>query len=397
MTANQGDRRVEALRLELEQIDRDLIHAVSRRQRLVETLANVKQQAGIELRDRIQETAVLARSESMARELGADPFLVGRLFREVIAHAVRVQEARALERDPSPTGRVIRVGYQGADGAYSHLAARRHFSFRRADTTYQAFATFKEVARAVAEGEVDSGVLPIENSTAGSINETYDLLSIMELSIIGEEIVTIEHCLIGVELCAPPALRRIYSHPQALAQCSTFLAALPDCEAVPFGNTALAVEKIARDKDPQQGAIASEEAAERHGLVVLARDVANERVNLTRFVVIGRQPLECALRVPCKTSIVFVVRHERGSLVQCLNALADHGLNLSKLESRPRSGSRWEYQFYVDFDGNVDDPAVQDALADLERRTLQVRVLGCYPSRTHVDTRVERVPGRKGA
>ena len=214
MTTDEASGRIGALRAELEHADRDLVHAVSRRQRLVETLAAIKQQAGVELRDVAQETAVLTRSATLARELGADPFLVGRLFRELIAHAVRVQEVRALEQDPSAAGDVLRIGYQGAEGAYSHWAARRHFAFRRAGSTCLAFATFKDVARAVASGAVDCGVLPIENSTAGSINETYDLLSTMELSIVGEEIVTIEHCLIGVEPCEPSTLRRIYSHPR---------------------------------------------------------------------------------------------------------------------------------------------------------------------------------------
>jgi chorismate mutase / prephenate dehydratase len=387
--------KIEALRGELESADREIVHAISRRQRLIETLAAAKREAGVALRDRTQETAVLERAETSARQLGVDAFLVSRVFRELIAHAVRVQEARAAERS-TDTGVTIRVGYQGAEGAYSHWAARHHFSFHRASATFVALPTFKGLMQAVLDGVVEYGVLPIENSTAGSINETYDLLSTMDLSIVGEEIVTIEHCLIGLEPRAVQTIQRIYSHPQALAQCSQFLATLPQCEAVPFANTALAVEKVRQDGDPAQAAIGSEEAAIANQLVVLARGVANERVNLTRFVVVAQEPIEVGPGIPCKVSCIIITRHEQGRLLHCLNALAERGLNMTKIESRPRPGSPWEYQFYVDFEGNATDPAVQDALNEMQRRALDVRVLGSYPSRTTPAARIERIPAGGG-
>lgn len=395
MTTQDPESRIAALRRELETADFDLVEAVARRQRIVETVAAVKQQAGLPLRDRLQETTVLERCEAAARNLGADPFLIGRIFRELVSHAVRVQEFRT--RDSESRGDAFTVGFQGTEGAYSHMAARRHFSYARGAATYHAYPEFRRVVEAVARGEVDYGVLPIENSTAGSINETYDLLSTLDVSITGEEVLSVDHCLAGLERRAPATLERIYSHPQALAQCSNFLATLRACDAVPCANTALAAEKVRDEANPAQAAIASEEAAERCGLVVLARGIANEPVNLTRFVVIAREPMACGPGLPCKTSIVFIARHEQGTLLQCLNALAERGLNLQKLESRPRPGSPWEYQFYVDFDGNTADPVVQDALADLERRTLRLRVLGSYPSRTARDARVERVVDRSSA
>jgi chorismate mutase/prephenate dehydratase len=391
-----AEPRIDALRKELESADREIVEAISRRQRLIETVAAAKREAGVALRDRAQETAVLERAEGAARQLGVDAFLVSRVFRELIAHSVRVQEARSVERSADATV-TIRIGYQGAEGAYSHSAARRHFSFHRANATFAAFPTFRELMQAVSDGAVEYGVLPIENSTAGSINETYDLLSTMDLSIVGEEIVTIDHCLIGLESRPAQSLQRIYSHPQALAQCSQFLAALPNCEALPFANTALAVEKIRQDGDATQAAIGSEEAATANQLVVLARQIANERVNLTRFVVVAQEPIEVGPAIPCKVSCILITRHEQGRLLHCLNVLAERGLNMTKLESRPRPGSPWEYQFYVDFDGNATDPAVQDALSEMRRRALHVRVLGCYPSRTTPEARIERIPaGRRG-
>jgi chorismate mutase/prephenate dehydratase len=386
-----AEPKIDALRGELESADRAIVDAISRRQRLIETLAAAKREAGLALRDRAQETAVLDRAEAAARGLGVDAFLISRVFRELIAHSVRVQEARSVERGADEAV-AIRIGYQGAEGAYSHWAARRHFSFRRASSTFVAFPTFRDLMQGVADGIVEYGVLPIENSTAGSINETYDLLSTMELSIVGEEIVTIEHCLIGLEPRPLHSLQRIYSHPQALAQCSQFLATLPTCEALPFANTALAVAKIRQDGDPTQAAIGSEEAAITNQLIVLARHIANEHVNLTRFVVVAQEPIEVGPGIPCKVSCILITRHEQGRLLHCLNVLAERGLNMTKLESRPRPGAPWEYQFYVDFEGNATDPAVQDALSEIQRRALHVRVLGCYPSRTTPEARIERIP-----
>jgi chorismate mutase/prephenate dehydratase len=387
MTSRDARATIVSLRAELEIADNDIVEAIARRQRIVDTVAAVKQQAGLPLRDRMQETAVLERCEAAARQLGADPFLVGRIFREVIAHAVRVQEVRAR----AATSEAFSVAFQGTEGAYGHIAARRYFSYAPNAATYRPQPTFRHVVEAVAQGEVDYGVLPIENSTAGSINETYDLLSSSDVSIVGEEISVIDHCLTGLERRSPESLKRIYSHPQALAQCSDFLATLPSSEVMPCANTAMAAEQVRKEGNPTYAAIASEEAAQRLGLVVLARSIANESVNLTRFVIIAKAPIGCGPGVPCTTSIVFTGRHERGMLLQCLNALADRGLNLQKLESRPLRGSPWAYQFYVDFDGNADDPSVQDALNELRDRTLKLRVLGTYPSRTSPESRVEYV------
>jgi chorismate mutase/prephenate dehydratase len=331
---------------------------------------------------------VLDGVEAVAREERLDPHFVARLFREIIDHSIRTQQARLLSGEPDSAERSILVGYTGTEGAYAHQAAQRHFSPWHAQTAYRAFPTFRAMLQAVRGREVDYAVLPIENTTAGSINEAYDLLTNMDLSLVGEEVQPIDHCLIGVVATPLADLRRIYSHPQALAQCSEFLARLPWCTAEEFGNTALAVKKIAADNDPTQAAIASEEAARLSGLPVLSRDIANQRDNFTRFVIVADEAMEYDPRIPCKTSVMFVTRHERGALVTCLNVLAERGLNLTKLESRPRPGSPWEYQFYVDFEGNRGDPRVQDALRDLAARAFFLKVFGSYPARTTADSRV---------
>ncbi len=388
MTGDEARNRIDSLRVELGEADRALVEALARRSRFVETSGAVKQEAHAELRDRVRERAVLERVEAVAREERLDPHFVTRLFREIIDHSIRTQQARLLGGGPETSERSILVGYQGTEGAYGHQAAQRHFSPWHAQTAYRAFPTFRDMLQAVRAREVDYAVLPIENTTAGSITEAYDLLASMDLSLVGEEIQPIDHCLIGVAPVPLAELRRIYSHPQALAQCSEFLARLTGCSAEAFGNTALAVKKIAEDADRTQAAIASEEAARLSGLPVLARDIANQRDNFTRFVIVADEAVECDPRIPCKTSVMFVTRHEKGALVTCLNVLAERELNLTKIESRPRPGSPWEYQFYVDFEGNRGDARVQEALRELAARAFFLKVFGSYPARTTADARV---------
>jgi chorismate mutase / prephenate dehydratase len=389
MTGEEARARIDALRAELGEADRALVEALGRRNRIVETIGAVKQESNAELRDRARERAVLDRVEAVAREERLDPHFVARLFREIIDHSIRRQQARLLT-----TGRLddetntILVGYTGTEGAYGHQAALRHYSPWHAQTAYRAFPTFRAMLQAVRSRDVDYGVLPIENTTAGSINEAYDLLASMDLSLVGEEIQPIDHCLIGTADTPLKEIRRIYSHPSALAQCSEFLAKMPWCTAEEFGNTALAVRKIAEDGNPAHAAIASEVAARINGLPVLARDIANQRDNFTRFVIVADQPMEWDLRIPCKTSVMFVTRHEKGALVACLNVLVEHDLNLTKIESRPRPGTPWEYQFYVDFEGNATHPRVQEALRDLASRSFFLKVFGSYPARTTADSRV---------
>jgi chorismate mutase / prephenate dehydratase len=374
--------RIQALRQELEAADRALVVALAQRTRVVDTIAALKAESSLPPRDPARERAVLEYVERVAASERLDPHFVNRIYREIIEQSVRAQEAR-LARGFAPHGReAMIIGYQGAEGAYGHQAARRYFSPWYTQSSYRAFPTFRDLLDAVRTRTVDYAVLPVENTTAGSVNEAYDLLAAMDLSIVGEEILPIDHCLIGAAPVALDAIRRVYSHPQALAQCSEFLAGMPWCSVEEYSNTALAAQRIAEQNDASQAAIASEEVARVLGMPVLARHIANQRDNYTRFLVIAATPVEPETRVPCKTSIMFVTRHERGALVHCLNELANRGLNLTKIESRPRPGVAWEYQFYVDFEGNARDPVVQDALRALSACAFFLKVFGSYVART---------------
>lgn len=274
----------------------------------------------------------------------------------------------------------LTVGFQGIDGAYSQIATERHFAGKTDQLVTRGYDTFAQLLQAVLDGAIDYAMQPIENTTAGVINDAYDLLARLDLHLVGEAVLKVEHCLAALPGTGLDDIRRVYSHPQALAQSSDFLASLRDCAVLSFTDTAMAMKKVRDDGAPDQAAVASERAASMYGLHVLARDIANQKSNFTRFVVAATQPARFALDVPCKTSLILTIRHERGALVRCLSVLAEHNLSLTKIESRPRPNTPWEYIFYVDFEGNLADPSVAQAIERVREHTLALRILGSYPA-----------------
>lgn len=387
MTQSDQPRMLEGLddlRVQLDDIDQGILKALIERDRIVAEVALRKSQKGDgKVRDPVREEAQLARLTGEGRAAGLDAFYIARVFRELLDHSVRLQqEFLARQLDPTRAEpRELVVAYQGIDGAYSHLAAMRHFGPRGGSPTFRGYPSFRAMMEAVRDGLAQYGVLPIENTTAGSINDAYDLLAQMDLSIVGEELQRVEHCLVAIEPVPLSKLRRIFSHPQALAQCSNFLDTLTECHVEAFTDTAMAVQRVGREQDLTQAAIASEDAARRYGLTVIKRDIANQRENYTRMVVVAARPEKVDPRIEAKTSLVLAMKHEQGALLRCLSALAARALNLTKLESRPRLHTPWEYLFYLDFEGNIDDPSVQEALSELRAQTSFLRVLGSYPAR----------------
>jgi chorismate mutase/prephenate dehydratase len=373
---------LDELRAQLDALDRTIVENVAARQRVIEEVTRVKAAAGeLLLRDVQREEQILARLSGLAQQHGLSGAFVRRLFREVLDYSVRSQQRYLLEQNnPGRLDGQLVVAFQGAAGAYSHIAAEQHFAAHGGGLKCDGYDSFAAMLQAVTNREADYGMLPVENTTAGSVTEAYDQLQHTSLSVVGEELLRVEHCLVGLQDAELGQIRHVYSHPQALAQSSLFLAALRDCAVQAFTDTAMSVQKVRDERDPSQAAVASERAAGLYGLKVLARNIENQRGNYTRFMVVAREPLRLDERMPCKTSLIFSTRHEQGALVRCLNVLSDAGLNLTKLESRPRPNSPFEYVFYVDFEGNLETAAVQGALAAMRGHTSSLKVLGCYPA-----------------
>ncbi|HXF69824.1 MAG TPA: prephenate dehydratase [Thermoflexus sp.] len=267
-----------------------------------------------------------------------------------------------------------RVAFQGEPGAYSHEAALR---FLGPALELLPCRTFAEVARAVESGRADFGILPVENSTAGSINAVYDLLLDRDLRIWGEVILRVRHCLLAPPGTSLADIRVVRSHPQALEQCARFIER-HGWEALAAPDTAGSARMLAEHPEPGVAAIAGRLAAERYGLTILAEGIEDDPENATRFFIVSTREPPRAERN--KTSIVFSTRHVPGALHACLGEFASRGINLTKLESRPRRGRPWEYVFYVDFEGHWQDPPCREALLGLLQRASFVKLLGSYPA-----------------
>jgi chorismate mutase/prephenate dehydratase len=370
-------RDLAEIRAELDVVDRDLVALLARRFALVEAVGAAKGDTDTPIRDLDRERAVLSKVAAFASEQGVSPDLVRRVFREIIGHAVDRQVAELTATSTAP----LVVAFQGVPLAYSHLAAQKHLAASNREARYQGEVTFEAVVDAVTSGAADLAVLPIENTTAGSINQVYDLLQRSPVSVIGEETWRVNHCLAAVNDVPIDSLTRVLSHPQGLEQCARFLREHPDAQPVTVFDTAEAMRLVAREGDPTWAAIGSAEAADAHGLVVLQRDLADQAQNWTRFLVLARDPVPVPARVPSKTSLILMTRHEEGALLKCLDALARTGHSMTKLESRPRPGSPFEYLFFLDFEGNVADARTQDVLAEIQREALHLKVLGSYPAK----------------
>jgi chorismate mutase / prephenate dehydratase len=358
-------------------VDIEIVRLIARRRRLIDAIAEVKQQGPAGIQDTGREQQVLDRVASAATELGVSASLARTIFRELISDSV-AQQARHLNGD---SGGQARVAFQGAAHSYSHAAAQKYLAGRGLQGKLTGYRTFRDAADALLGGDADLAVLPIENTTAGSINEVYALLRERQLSIVGEETWKVDHCLAAAQDVPLSSLSRILSHPQGLEQCSQFLQAIPNATPTTYFDTAGAMQAVAAAGDPSVAAIASPEAAAAYGLVVLWRGISDIDDNYTRFVVLSGTPVAVDPRVPCKTSLILVTGHEEGDLLRCLEVLSGSGHSMTKLESRPRPGRPWEYMFFIDFEGNTADPRTSAALDELRSAALFVKVLGSYPAK----------------
>jgi prephenate dehydratase len=272
---------------------------------------------------------------------------------------------------------MLPVAHFGEEGAYAAEAAGRLYP----DAELVACHSIPDVVRAVTRGDASCGVLPIENSLAGVVPETYDVLAHAPLSIVDETVLAVPHVLVGLPGTNIDALARIHSHPMALTQCRRFLSSLPDTLPEVAPSTAAAARRVAESGDARQAAISSRWAAERYELTVLLNDVSDHAQNYTRFVAVaGHTRIDRAPGDDWRCAIRFVTHHHPGALHDAIEPLRRYGVNMSSLQSRPIPGRPWDYQFYADLEGHPLDAPVGEALREMEGKVAQIAYLGCYPA-----------------
>lgn len=369
------------LRKELDDIDGRIVELYEQRMDVCRQVAEFKIETGKKVLDRQREGEKLDKVRSLAHnefnETG-----IGELFEQIMSMSRKLQYQVLTEH--GSLGKLpfigverletegARVVFQGADGAYSQAAMLRYFG---EEVNSFHVDTFRDAMGAIEEGSADFAVLPIENSTAGIVNEIYDLLVEYENYIVGEQIIPIEHCLLGVPGASLSDIRTVYSHPQSLMQCARYLQDR-DWRQISMQNNAFAAGKVAREQDKSQAAIAGEHAGRIYGLEALEKGINHSDSNSTRFIIVTNQKI--FRRDAGKVSICFEVPHESGSLYHMLSHFIYNHLNMTKIESRPIEGRNWEYRFFVDFEGNLADSSVKNALRGLREEAANMKILGNY-------------------
>jgi chorismate mutase/prephenate dehydratase len=378
---------MEDKRHRINSIDEQIIKLLSERRNLSKQIAQLKDLSSSEIRDRNREKEVLSHIIKLAKEEGLDSHFISKIFSEIIEDSVNLQKKYFITKDNKSDNDFIRVAIQGIEGSYSYLSAKNFFNDKNIQFRFN--KSFEDAIESVENDEADFAFLPIENTTSGSINEVYDALLKSNLSIIGEEIFKVNHCLIANTETSLKNIKKIFTHYQAARQCSEFLKSLPNAEVEFFEDTAKSVQKIKELGNKEFAAIASKETAEIFDVVILKEGIANQEGNYTRFWVLAKNPIQVDERIPAKVSLIMATAHKAGSLVEALSVFRDYSVNMTKLQSRPILGNPWEEMFYVDFQGNIKNPRIQDLIDDLGKYTRFLKVLGCYPEKELERTKIE--------
>ena len=373
---------LEELRLQLDEIDDQMVRLYEERMKVCAQVGEYKIKNGKKVLDRQREKNKLqAVSEKASSEFNKKG--VRELYEQLMSMSRKLQyqqlvKAGALGRLPFIEMELldkqnVRVVFQGVEGAYSQAAMKKYFPDN--ENNFHV-TTFREAMEAIEEGAADFAVLPIENSSAGPVNEMYDLLDEFENYIVGEVIIPITHTLAGLPGTQLSELKRVYSKAEALMQTTRFLEEHSDWQQISVANTAIAAKKILDDQDRTQAAVCSAYAAKVYGLEVLEDNINDESGNCTRFIIVTNQKV--FLKGAKKISICFEVPHESGSLYHLLSHFIYNDLNMTKIESRPIEGKTWEYRFFVDFEGNLEEPGVKNALRGLREESRSLKILGNY-------------------
>lgn len=371
------------IRVQIDEIDQSIVEAFEKRMELCQQVAEYKIENGMQVLDRKRENQKLEKVQELCKkeynkygihELFTQIMAISRKYQYQLLSKKGVVTGLPFEVTPSIQKKRAKVVYQGVEGAYAHVAALQYFG----EYTKNIFnvKTWDDAMKQLCAGTADYAVLPIENSSAGSVSDVYDLLVKYDNYIVGETFVKVDHVLLGLPDAELEDIKSIYSHPQGLMQCSTYLDERREITKYSTSNTALSAKMVAEKNDKSCAAIASEMAGQIYGLKVLDRSVMNQKGNMTRFLIIAsRKMYEVNAN---KISVCFEVKHQSAALYNMLSHLTYNGLNMLKLESRPIIGRPWEFRFFLDFEGNIGDSGVKNALRGILEEANYFRILGNY-------------------
>ena len=350
---------LEELRRKIDKTDAEIVKLIGERMRIAQEIGKQKRVQGLEINDQAREKKVSQHIKHIAQGENINQEIIENVYKQIMTACRRTQGTE--------------VAFPGEVGSYSEEAALQFFGPL---VTTKPYETLEEVFKIVEQDDVQFGIVPAENSLEGTIGRSYDLLLDSSLKVCGEIELRVVHCLITNPSTRLDAIKRVYSHPQALGQCRTFLKHL-DCKLIPASDTAGSVRMIKEKKLTDAGAIASARAAEIYGMKTITCEIEDNPNNFTRFFILSKK--DCPPSGNDKTSIVFSVKHKPMTLYNFLKEFATRNINLTKIESRPTRQRAWEYNFYLDFEGHREDRAPREVLESLEATAPFLKILGSYP------------------
>jgi len=366
-------------RVEIDEIDQQMITLFENRMNIAKDVVTYKVANHLEIFQPDRELQVIEKNLKRIKKAELKPY--ARFFIQDLMNISKSYQASFLPSNnifklEKPRYDDIIVGFQGVTGSFSNQALDLYFSKTTERKNYE---YFEDVFKALERDEIDYGVVPLENSSTGAINDNYDLIRDYGFYIVGEQSLSISQHLLGIKGSHTDEITTVYSHPQGLLQTSEFLSQHPYIQPKEYANTAMAAKYVADTQDPHLAAIASTQAAELYGLEILEENIQNVENNATRFIIFSKK-LEKNENASV-VSVVFTINHEAGSLYQVMKNINDHQINMLRIESRPLLETPWEYYFYVDFEGNLEDQNIVLALEDMKSHTNTLRILGNYERR----------------
>lgn len=380
----------------IDAIDNQIIALLQARQDVARDVAIYKLAHDQGIVDKRREAQKLGTLMEKAAAANISPAMINEIYTRIMAHTVSYEQSYIIDQiNGKKFERSTSVAYLGTRGTYSHLAAHRYFAHYENRLSERSCTSFEEIVAQVENGTCEYGIMPIENSNSGSINDAVDTMQNMDASITGEIFYPIDHSILSVQPLPNAAsdaepfdfsqIKTIYSHPQPVAQCSRFLKEhLAHAQVIYTNASSEAMEKVRSLGDPSAVALGSMHAARYYDLNPLINDIANNRNNYTRFIVLSKIPVEVPQTMSAKTSILFSTKkYTPGSLISVLNEFSSHGINLTKLYSRPlemRNRETWEEIFFADVEANLNTPTMQTIINNLKGCTSTLKVLGCYLS-----------------
>lgn len=374
---------LDQVRKDITALDENLLNLLAQRRALSLQVVQSKVETKKAIRDSYRETLLLQNLAEKGKKLNLKSDYINQVYRQIIEDSVELQQDYLLQlNNPELKSAEYKIAYLGSKGSYSHAAVEKYLASVNGGLIDLGCNSFNAIFAAVEDKKADLGVIPIENTSSGSINEVYDLLQTTRLKIVDELFIPVKHNLLVACNSSPDQIKTIYGHHQPIAQCSDFLAEFDDIKLEIMDSTSSALEVVKKLNDPSVAVLGSAEAGKHYNLQSIQADVANQKDNQTRFIIVARDSVNVPFQCAAKTSLVLAVGQRPGALVDALMIFKQHEINMCKIESRPIKGRPWEEMFYIDVTENVTTESMQSAIKALKASTTDFTEIGCYLDRT---------------